>query len=100
MKTWLARIGCESIPVMQTQESAANIMKEKAKMERMMYRLFLLGRRRRTDELQGASESQFHRLPVMECLTLRATVYTDEMLSHNSAEHRHASQQRNSFPSR
>ena len=38
-----------------------------------------------TDEQQGASESLFRRVTVMECLTLRATVYTDEMLSHNSA---------------
>ena len=47
LKAWLARIGCESIPVMKTLEFAAKIMKERQKKERMMYRLFLFGRRRR-----------------------------------------------------
>ena len=31
LKAWLARIRCESIPVMQTLEFAANIMKERQK---------------------------------------------------------------------
>ena len=45
LKAWLARIRCESIPVMQTLEFAANIMKERQKS------LFLLGLRRRKREL-------------------------------------------------
>ena len=76
LKAWLARIGCESIPlpVMKTQESAANIMKERQKKERTLYRLFLLGRRRRRRE-------PFENLKAVE-------MNNRVRLNHNSADYR------------
>ena len=82
LKAWLARIRCESIPVMKTLEFAAKILKgKKGKNDVPSIFVWTKAAKEKTfrksqsnaDEQPGASESQF-RVPVMELLTPRATV--------------------------
>ena len=110
LKTWLARIGCESIPVMQTRESATNIMKERQKWKDWCTIYFCLDEESEGENLLRISEQYRW---TTGCVWITIPPSTGNGVSDTEShslhwwnafaqfcQHRHASQQRNSLSSR